>query len=153
LTGEKAGRIMRLVLQKKMTLRAALLVLVVDDDAVIRALERRTLEGAGYRVAEADGAAAAFDLLEGGLTPDLLIADLDMPGIPGDEMVTRIHKARPNLRVLYVTGNIDRLLDARSLVWEGEAFLDKPFSSAGLLEAVSLLLTGSLGASRQSGGA
>jgi hypothetical protein len=43
--------------------------------------------------------------------------------------------------VLYVTGNIDRLLDARSLLNDDEAFLDKPFTAEGLLEAVSLLLT------------
>jgi DNA-binding response OmpR family regulator len=59
-------------------------------------------------------------------------------------MVRRIHAARPSQKVLYVTANIDRLLDARSLIWDGEAFLDKPFTTKGLLEAVSLLLTGTV---------
>ena len=70
---------------------------------------------------------------------DLLIADLDMPGIGGDEMVRQIRRMRPELPVLYVTGHIDRLMDARPL-WEGEAFLEKPFSPDGLRQAVSLLL-------------
>jgi hypothetical protein len=56
-------------------------------------------------------------------------------------MVRRVHAARPQQKVLYVTGNIDRLLDARSLLSDDEAFLDKPFTANGLLEAVSLLLT------------
>jgi len=63
--------------------------------------------------------------------------------------VSRIHAARPNLKVLYVTGNVDRLLNARSLIWEGEAFLDKPFTVKGLLEAVALLMTGGINAAPQ----
>ena len=116
------------------------LVLVVDDEAPIRQMEMRILRQDGYRVIEASGGLEAIAMLMDGLTPDLLIADLDMP----EDMVRRIHVTRPNLKVLYVTANIDRLLDARPLVWEGEAFLEKPFTSAGLLEAVSLLLTGSI---------
>ncbi len=73
------------------------------------------------------------------------MADLDMPELGGDEMVRRIRATRPDLRVLYVTGNIDRLLDdERPELRDGEAFLDKPFSAVGLLEAVSLILYGTL---------
>ena len=120
------------------------LVLVVDDESPIREIERRILEKGGYRVVEADGGHAAFKLLEEGLSPDLLIADLDMPDMGGEEMVSRIHAMRPSQKVLYVTANIDRLLNVRSIVWEGEAFLEKPFTVKGLLEAASLLLTGRL---------
>ena len=127
-----------------MSTSPGLLVLVVDDEAPIREIERRVLERGGYRVVEAAGGFEAFRLLEEGLMPDLVIADLDMPDLPGEDMVRRIHATRPNQRVLYVTANIDRLLNVRSIAWEGEAFLDKPFTSKGLLEAVSLLLTGRL---------
>jgi two-component system cell cycle sensor histidine kinase/response regulator CckA len=117
------------------------LVLVVDDEAPIRSMEMRILKSGGYQTQEAAGAHEAFGMLDGGLAPDLLIADLDMPELSGEQMVSHIHASRPNLKVLYVTGNIDRLLNARSLLWDGEAFLDKPFTANGLLEAVSLLLT------------
>jgi two-component system cell cycle sensor histidine kinase/response regulator CckA len=120
------------------------LVLIVDDEAPIRRIEMRILQQGGYRVMEAAGGLEAIAMLESGMALDLLIADLDMPELSGEDMARRIHAARPNLKVLYVTGNIDRLLDARSLVWDGEAFLDKPFTAEGLLEAVSLLLTGTL---------
>ncbi len=120
------------------------LVLVVDDEAPIRQMQMRILQHAGYRVMEAAGGTAALETLAQGVAPDLVIADLEMPDLPGEEMVRSIHAARPTQKVLYVTGNIDRLLDVRALAWEGEAFLDKPFSAKGLLEAVSLLLTGSL---------
>jgi two-component system cell cycle sensor histidine kinase/response regulator CckA len=120
------------------------LILVVDDEAPIRELERRFLEKGGYRVLEAVGGADGFALMQDGKPLDLLIADLDMPDVGGEEMVRRIRTLRPDLKVLYVTAHIDRLLDVRSQLWEGEAFLDKPFTSKGLLEAVSLLLSGTL---------
>jgi FixJ family two-component response regulator len=66
-----------------------------------------------------------------------------MPGLNGVEMVRQIRTKRPDLPVLYVTGYIDRLMDARPL-WEGEAFLEKPFTLEGLREAVSLLLYGTV---------
>ena len=118
-------------------------VLVVDDEPMIRQISRRTLEANGYVVTEAASGLEAIELLSHGTPLDLLIADLDMPELTGDEMVRRIRTIRPELKVLYVTGHIDLLMDARPL-WEGEAFLDKPFNATGLREAVSLLLYGTL---------
>jgi CheY-like chemotaxis protein len=131
-----------------MTNRHQPLVLVVDDEGPIRHMERRILEGGGYRVIEAPGGAEGVAMLEDGKAIDLLIADLDMPELGGEEMVRRIRAARPDLKVLYVTAHIDRLLDVRQMLWEGEAFLDKPFTAKGLLEAVSLLLYGTLAQGR-----
>jgi two-component system cell cycle sensor histidine kinase/response regulator CckA len=118
-------------------------VLVVDDEAAIRLIERRTLEAGGYQVTEASSGSEAIELLSHGAPLDLLIADLDMPELTGDEMAGRIRAARPDLKVLYVTGHIDLVMDARPL-WEGEAFLEKPFNRTGLLEAVALLIHGTL---------
>jgi CheY-like chemotaxis protein len=119
------------------------IVLIVDDELPVRLLERRMLENEGYHVIEASNGLEAIELISQGATIDLLMADLDMPQLSGDEMVNRIRAARPDLKVLYVTGHIDKLMDARPL-WAGEAFLDKPFTAAGLTEAVSLLLQGTL---------
>jgi CheY-like chemotaxis protein len=113
-------------------------------------MEMRILQSGGYTVMEAAGPLQAFAMLEDGVRPALIIADLDMPELSGEEMVRRIHATWPDQKVLYVTGNIDRLLDARSLLWDGEAFLDKPFTANGLLEAVSLLLTRRIGTGRHS---
>lgn len=125
------------------------IVLVVDDEASMRELQRRILAAGGYQVIEADGAAAASNILESGQHVDLLIADLDMPDVTGEEMVLRIRAATPGQKVLYVSGNVDRLLDARHILDDGEAFLDKPFTAKGLLEAVSLLLYGTLAPPRR----
>jgi two-component system, cell cycle sensor histidine kinase and response regulator CckA len=135
-------------MQSKSPVKALPTVLVVDDEEPVRRVERRVLEEDGYQILEATNGVEGVDLLTGDTVVDLLIADLDMPVLSGDEMVRRIRAIRPDLRVLYVTGNIDQLMDARPL-WEGEAFLEKPFSAAGLREAVSLLLKGTVGKRRQ----
>jgi len=115
-------------------------VLVVDDEAQTRALERHILETGPYKVTEASGAGEAFTILAGDQKFDLVISDLEMPGLSGEEMVAKIRATFPGQKVLYVSGVVDRLLDARQILGEGEAFLDKPFTAKGLLEAVSLLL-------------
>jgi FixJ family two-component response regulator len=56
-------------------------------------------------------------------------------------MVSRIRAIRPDLKVLFVTGHADLLMETPRQ-WEGEAFLEKPFTEESLREAVSLLLSG-----------
>ena len=123
--------------------RTGATVLVVDDEPEVRAFERRVLEGIGYGVLEATNGADAIDRMAGAARVDLVVADLQMPEVSGAEMVRRIRLTRPDMPVLYVTGRIDGLMDERSL-WQGEAFLEKPFTVAGLREAVSLLLYSTL---------
>lgn len=120
-------------------------VLVVDDEAGVRMLIRRILEGGGYGVLEAENGAEALKALDDGAAFDFLMADLDMPVMRGEEMALRFRIRRPDLRVLYVTAHIASLLDGRPLLSETEAFLEKPFTASGLLEAVSLLQTGHIG--------
>jgi CheY-like chemotaxis protein len=116
-------------------------ILVTDDEPTVLDLHRRFLQPT-YDVVVANDAASALARLKSGFTPDLIIADLDMPGMPGEEMALQVLADNPHQKILYVTANIDRLLDKRSIAWEGEAFLEKPFTQRGLLQAVSLLLTG-----------
>ena len=120
-------------------------VLVVDDEEGVRMLERRILESAGHTVIEAVNGAEGLKHIEADTPVDLLIADLDMPVMRGEDMAIRIRAIRPQLKCLYVTAHIDALMDDRPLLWDGEAFLEKPFSSASLIEAVRLLTTGRIG--------
>ena len=120
-------------------------VLVVDDEEGVRMLARRILESAGYQVIEAANGAEGVKMIEANPQVDLLMADLDMPVMRGEDMAVRIRAIRPTLRCLYVTAHIDALMDERPLLWDGEAFLEKPFSRASLVEAVRLLLTGRIG--------
>jgi two-component system, cell cycle sensor histidine kinase and response regulator CckA len=135
------------VMQQKSEQPTSLTVLVVDDEEPVRAIERRILEQLGYRVLEATNGTDMVEQLAGGARIDLLIADLDMPVVRGDEMARRIRRARPDLPVLFVTGHIDWLKDGRPL-GEGEGFLEKPFTAEGLKDAVSRLLHGTAGDNR-----
>jgi two-component system cell cycle sensor histidine kinase/response regulator CckA len=117
-------------------------VLVVDDEPGVRMLARRILEGGGYEVIEAGNGAEALAVMASAVRVDFLIADLDMPVMRGEEMAKKIRALRPDLRVLYVTAHSEQLFKERPELIEGEAFLDKPFTVRGLLEAVSLLKTG-----------
>jgi len=120
--------------------RGAPIVLVVDDDDAVRHVARRILESEAYAVIEASSGEEALTLLSCGMEVDLLLTDLDMPGLAGEDLAQMFRAARPDLKVLYVSGVIDRLLDERPVLGAGEAFLTKPFTHAGLLEGVALLL-------------
>ena len=119
-------------------------VLVVDDEPGVRALARRILEAGGYGVLEAGNGAEAMAIMNSTARVDFLIADLDMPVMRGEEMTKKVRAMRPELRVLYVTAHSELLFKERPELIDGEAFLDKPFTVRGLLEAVSLLKTGTI---------
>jgi len=117
-------------------------VLIVDDEEPIRMFADRVLRDAGYdTVVAADGHAALKTFEEQG-SFDLLLADLMMPGIRGDELARRLRQLDPELKVLYLSAYSDWLFQERKTLWENEAFVEKPVSVKGLLEAVSLMLFG-----------
>jgi two-component system cell cycle sensor histidine kinase/response regulator CckA len=119
-------------------------VMVVDDEASVRQIVRRILEPAGYRVTEAQDGMEACATIDRTKPLDLLISDFMMPELTGAEVARRFRVAQPDLKVLFVTGFADGLFDERQALWDGEAFLEKPFNRQGLLEAVALLLFGSV---------
>jgi two-component system cell cycle sensor histidine kinase/response regulator CckA len=118
-------------------------VLVVDDEPPIRVLVDRVLRFAGYETVLAANGTEALQCLETDLRFDLLLTDLMMPDVLGDEVARRSRVLNPELKVLYLTGYSDRLFRERAILDADEAFLEKPITSGGLLEAVSLALFGS----------
>ena len=68
-------------------------VLVVDDEEGVRMLARRILESAGYAVLEAKNGAEGLKVIEANTPVDLLMADLDMPVMRGEDMAVRIRAA------------------------------------------------------------
>lgn len=117
-------------------------VLIVDDEEPIRGLVERVLNRAGYETAVAANGAEALRIAEQKGPFDLLLADVVMPGMQGDELGRRLRASDPDLKILYLTGYTDQLFTERTLLWENEAFLEKPITVTGLLEAVSLTLFG-----------
>jgi CheY-like chemotaxis protein len=119
-------------------------VMVVDDESAIRSLQRRFLSEAGFSVIDAADAAAAIELVAGAVQPDLVVADLNMPGMNGQEMARQLCATLPALKVLFVTGHTDAVFSLKGTLGADEAYLEKPFTRAGLVEAVSLLMYGRL---------
>ena len=114
-------------------------ILIVDDEDTVRAFLERVLRKAGYAIVTAANAPEALDIAARDGPFDLLLTDVMMPEMHGGELAHRLRQQYPDLEVLYLTGFGDRLFKEKT-IWEGEAFLDKPCTVNGLLEAVALVL-------------
>lgn len=117
-------------------------VLIVDDEEAVLHFVDRVLRKAGYDTTLAPGAPEALEFLASGPSVDLLLTDLMMPGMRGDELARLLSRTTPEIKVLYMTGFADRLFTERNALWANEAFVEKPVTVAGIQEAVSLLLFG-----------
>jgi two-component system cell cycle sensor histidine kinase/response regulator CckA len=127
-------------------------VLIVDDEEPVRRFVERVLHDAGYETAVAGDGSEAIQVAAKFTGIDVLVTDVMMPNMLGDELARRLRQNEPDLKVLYLTGYSDRLFKEKVTLWEAEAFLDKPCSVAGLRQAVSLLLYGHVGADVESTG-
>ena len=121
---------------------AAVNVLVVDDEEPVRKFVDRVLREAGYKTTLASDGPEAIEAAKGMESLDMLVTDVMMPQMTGDELARQIRISTPEIKVLYLTGFSDRLFKEKVTLWADEAFLDKPSSVKGLLQAVSLLLFG-----------
>jgi two-component system cell cycle sensor histidine kinase/response regulator CckA len=119
---------------------AAGTVLVVDDEALVRAAVVRTLRLAGYDVLEAANGDEASRAAANRPRVDLLLTDVVMPGLGGPELATRIRALHPAIRVLFVSGYADSGVVSGGQVSEGVELMTKPFQPGELLERVAAVL-------------
>jgi two-component system, cell cycle sensor histidine kinase and response regulator CckA len=116
-------------------------VLVVDDDPGQVAIVTSVLKKAGFRVVSASSALAALGIAGGSdVTIYLLITDLNMPNMSGLELAAELMTNHPELKVLYLTAHASELFRQTHVLKPHEAFIEKPVSAHGLLEAVYFLL-------------
>ncbi|MFL5440183.1 MAG: response regulator [Myxococcales bacterium] len=112
-------------------------VLVVDDEPVIREFVGRALDAAGIEHAlAADGREALRAVADGVVRPQVLLTDIEMPGMSGIELAARVLALRPGLRVVMMTGDPDRAAAARDRTSIVETVLMKPIETRDLLAAV-----------------
>ena len=102
------------------------LVLVVDDDPKIRRLVRVNLEQRDYRVQEASDALSAMSYMEQ-VTPDLVILDLVMPGMSGNEMCEWIRLRGENIPVIVLSAHGDEERKVQALDAGADDYVTKPF--------------------------
>ena len=116
-------------------------VVVAEDDDMVRALVRVTLEGSGYRVLEAASGEAALELCDAHPEPiDVLVTDMVMPGIGGRALAARLQARRPELRVLYVSGYAESEVFDDGDVEAESSFVQKPFTPEELALKVRALI-------------
>jgi len=116
-------------------------ILLVEDEAPVRAFASRALKLRGYTVLEAESAEAALDLLaDPDMRIDLFVTDVVMPGMDGPTWVREALVERPDTRVVFVSGYAeDALAENQSLI-PNSVFLPKPFSLSELTELVDAQL-------------
>src|SRR6188768_1088158 len=102
-------------------------ILVVDDDPDVRRVTCLLLRQGGYVPVEAEDGPEALALLEQrGAELPLLVTDLRMPGMTGEELARQALPAHPELRVLFVTGYSSEAVAAAALAPDRIAVLEKP---------------------------
>lgn len=124
------------------TIKGGKAVLVVDDDPLMLQMITKILSRDGYEIIAASSGQEALAALDARGTVDLLVTDVSMPEMTGPQLASRIRERLPQLPVLFETGFSDMLFDDRPELDERSAFLEKPFTSRGLLEATRLVLFG-----------
>ncbi|HXE00291.1 MAG TPA: response regulator [Candidatus Acidoferrum sp.] len=101
-------------------------VLVVEDEARVAAVLRDALTDLGYAVKIAGNGAEALGLVPV-YQPDVVLLDLAMPGIPGEDVLKRLRQAHPHLPVVVVTGNLDADVARGTLTTGAFDYVSKPF--------------------------
>ncbi len=128
-----------IVAEEKPLPRDAAILLVEDEDAV-RRFAGEVLRRHGYRVTAAANAQEALEIAARNEPVDLLLTDVIMPGMGGRALSDQLRHSRPGLKVVFMSGYAGEAIVRHGILAPGIAFVDKPFTAAGLLEKVGQAL-------------
>ena len=120
-------------------------ILLVEDEAVVRKVASRILEGLGYRVVQAENVREALEKMEREGRFDLVVTDVIMPGGSGTELARKLKARGFDMRILYISGYADQSVTLNGFLEKGNAFLQKPFTPTSLAEKVREVLDDSRG--------
>lgn len=116
-------------------------VLLVDDEDVVRASAKRILERLGYQVVVAQGGQAALDIYRAKRDEiDLVILDLIMPEMGGEETFHKFKQIDPDVRILASSGHIEEATREQLVARGAAEFVQKPYTLKQLAEAVARML-------------
>ncbi|HEY8148204.1 MAG TPA: PAS domain S-box protein [Vicinamibacteria bacterium] len=112
-------------------------VLLVEDAEALRLLVRELLDNAGYKVLDADSPDKALSMVESTPGPiHLLLTDMVMPRMNGQELARRIAALKPEARVVFMSGYSDQAMGDQGTLPPGALFLQKPFTVDALLKII-----------------
>jgi PAS domain S-box-containing protein len=121
-------------------------VLLVEDEDSLRNLSRLILQASGYKVLEArDGQEAVWVAQQHPEPVHLLVTDVVMPRMSGRHLADLLAQARPELRILFMSGYTDEAVLRHGVLEAGVAFLQKPFTPIGLARKVREVLDAKAG--------
>jgi len=109
-------------------------ILLVDDDELIRATLEPVIRCLGHRVALAPSGEAALEVLAAGRVPQVVILDMNMPGLGGRGTLLLLRDRHPDLPVLLATGRVDQTALDLARTYLGVTLIPKPFSMRDLKE-------------------
>lgn len=112
-------------------------ILVVDDNEAVLKAVVAVLERASFRVLSACNGANAIELAKEEGRIDLLLSDVDMPGMSGPDLGETLKESRPDLHVMLMSGGVDGNLLVLNYGW---AFIQKPFVAAKLVQMITKVL-------------
>ncbi|MCB0197356.1 MAG: response regulator [Anaerolineae bacterium] len=121
-------------------------ILLVEDEEYVRTLIARLLGRQGYQVFSAVDGQQAFDLLQEqpDLSIDLIVTDVIMPKMGGDELAKRLLVKNPDLKILFISGYSDAIIARQGLQLGYATFLQKPFEPDVLIRKIREILTGEM---------
>ena len=114
---------------------AAPSILVIDDDPVVLDTMARALERVGFHILRAESAEEARRIATS-TTLELILSDVNMPGLRGPELVTELKAAGIACPVMFTSGDPSFEVVDKSLQVPGATFLPKPFTASELVDAV-----------------
>ncbi|WP_207456358.1 hybrid sensor histidine kinase/response regulator [Azospirillum sp. SYSU D00513] len=117
-------------------------VLVVEDEAVVRGLIVELLEESGYRALEAADGPDGLRLLQSRRRIDLLVTDMGLPGLNGRQVADAARRDRPGLPVLFMTGYAENATLAEGFLEPGMELITKPFAMDALAARIRAMLEG-----------
>ena len=116
-------------------------VLVIDDDPIIRMLVAEILSDSGYAVIEAPDGSAGLKVLESNARIDLLITDVGLPGgMNGRQVADAARLGRPGLKVLFITGYAENAVIGQSRLDKGMFVMTKPFQMDSIAQRISEII-------------
>jgi hypothetical protein len=116
-------------------------VLVVEDEAVVRGVILEMLGEQGYRTLEAIDGPSGLKILRSTAPVDLLITDVGLPGMNGRQVADQAREARPDLKILFITGYAESAALSDGFLQPGMEMITKPFDLADLSQRIRAMVS------------